>query len=702
MQRNDVGNHTFRFRPFTDIGAWRVSSESLTRTRGASGRSTCYVDNQNEQQTSGISEEPVTQEDATTAAFSPPGWLGWAALVGIALIAISAGIGRLLKIGRYPGGMADTEASYGLLARQSDDFGWQWMVENAGDLAIPLVTAISWVASYTGFDAETPRIAAALFGAGSILATGLWLNRAMGPIWGLAGAAVIAGSFWHILFSRLGIGQIAGAFGVAMLVWLLTEASARQGSRARPWYVLAGIAAGIAFLSAPGLRLIPLIVLGGLVVALIRLRQQSEMSEARNWLFMTAATYLTISPFLIANRGDLQLWTPWTPTPGLPGSDVENLSTLPGALIESVTSLAFGADARPELNLPLDPWFSLLMLPWALIGIPGLISASNRPELRDRFLFGTGLAIAVLIGISAIDAGHPGQLVLISPALAALAAYGFKTALTWARVRTVRYALGLLIIAGIIGDALVSFDTYESWARSPATQAEFQADVTETIQHTAQLDTDEPIFVAYSSHWTRLEYFRTPARRHTFDSSSLLPILADEDGYLVIPRSNASPAPLAELLDQSGSVTNSLGNDSFFAYRLDDRLREELPFSVPTVRYPNGPEFYGSSDLSQQSDSTAYVLLAWKMAPDSSEFTVETRLRPTDPAWSPTVTSDVLPPNPLSSRLYVVLYVEIDIPTTDVDSDLEIRVRRDDGTIIPVADMDEDGFILLNRYIFQE
>jgi hypothetical protein len=659
------------------------------------------VNEQNEQQATVANDSPAAS-DTPVEPVSLPAWLGWTAFIGIFVVSLIAGIGRLLQLNQYPRGMADSEAEYGILARQADDFGWQWAIENAEELAIPLVMVTSWVASFIGYEAETPRTAAALFGAGSILATGLWLNRGMGPIWGLAGAAVLAGSFWHILFSRLGIGQIVGTFAIAMLAWLLTEASTRHGSRATPWYIMAGLVAGIAFLSAPGLRFIPLMVLGGLVVALARLRQQPETSEARNWLFVTASSYLVISPYLIANRDNLQLWTPWTPAPGLPGTDVVDLPALPGALIESVTSLVFGAEARPELNLPLDPWFSLLMLPWALIGIPGLIRASNRPELRDRFLVGTGVSIAALIGISAIDAGHPGQVVLMSPALAALTVYGFKTVLVWAKVRTVRYALGVLIIVGSAGEAIISVDKYQSWAESPATQAEFQADVTETLQTTVGLDTDEPIFFAYSGNGTVLDYFQSMARRHTFNPGPALPFPADESGYLIVPESEMIPAPLAGLLDQSASATNALGDQPFAAYRLDARIREELPLSVPTVRYPNGPEFYGSSDLSQQSDSSAYVLLAWKLAPESPAFTVETRLRPTDPAPSAALTSETLPPNPLSTRLYAVLYVEIDIPSTEVDSDLEIRVRREDGTIIPVAGMDEEGFLLLNRYTFQE
>lgn len=642
-----------------------------------------------------VPDEPVNSSGDN----SIPTWLNWIAFIGIFVVSLGAGIGRMLHIDRFPGGMAEAEAQHGLLARQSNDFGLQWAIENAGGLSTPLVVVISWVGSITGYDAETPRIAAAFFGMGSILFTGLWLNRGMGPIWGLAGSAILAGSFWHILFSRLGIGQIVGAFALATLCWLLSEAAVRAGSRATPWFIFAGFAAGLGFLATPSLRLLPLVILGALIISLVNLRRNPDTSESRNWLMATAATYLTISPFLIANRGDLWLRTPWAGIPGLPRAEVADLGTLPGAVIDSVTSLVVAGDADRGLNLPADPWFSLLMLPWALIGILGVISASNDPRLRERFQVGLAIGIAAIIGISATDAGHPGQIVVISPALAALTVVGFRTALRWARVRTVRFALASLIVIGIAGEAFVSTGNYtDEWAANQATRAAFHTDVTDTLESTSLLETREPVFVALSGHETALDYFYSTARRHTFDGQSSLPFPADEDGFLITAESLAEP--LAVLLDYAGLSTQTLEQAEVPVYRLDDRLREQLPFSVPTIRYPNGPEFYGASILSQRSDDHAAVLMAWKMAPESSSFTIESRLRPVDPlqGQDATTSTTTLPANPLRSRLYQVLLVEIELPQVQGASDLEIRVRREDGTVVPVTDMGSDGYLHLERY----
>jgi hypothetical protein len=645
-------------------------------------------------------EDEVDHHEPTMEA-DVPGWLFWGSLVGIVMLAVGAGIGRLLDLDTLPAGLAEAELEHGLLARQSSDFGLQWAIENAGPLSLPLVVVISWIGAVTGYDVETQRIAAALFGAGSILCTGLWLYRAMGPLWGLAGAAVLAGSFWHILFSRLATGQIAGAFALAALFWTLTEAGRRQGTHAMPWYLLAGLAPGFGFLATPSLRLLPVVLLGILAVSLWRMRQEPEQTEARNWLIASAASYLVVSPYLISHRDALDLWTPWAETPGLPGNDPVTIPTLATALIDTVSALVLPGDAEWGLNLPSDAWFSLLILPWALIGVLGLISASNNPRLRNSFLTGLGIGGAALLGISARDAGHPGQLVVISPALAGLAIFGFRTVLRWAKVRTVRYALTALIVAGIAGQAVISVQQYaDEWSAEPDTSAAFHANVTNALITANTLETDEPVFISLDGHEAALDYFRTTLRRHTFPGGNILQFPADEDGYLLIVDPVA--AELEPLLEQAGSVTQLREASGVPAYRLDARIREEMPLSAPTVTYPRGPVLHGASEPSQTGAGTVRFLVAWKSDAESPSFTVEARLRTAE--QTPRISSELLelPPNPLQTRLFQVLSFEIEIPEFGTPTDVELRLIREDGSISAVAGMDDEGYLVLNRYTFVE
>jgi hypothetical protein len=647
-----------------------------------------------EQHEPGSSPEPTSPSDNTPATDTT--WLTLLGIIGVVLITLVAGIGRFLQLADLPPGLAEAELQHGLLARQADDFGIRWAIENAGSLSIPLMTVIATIGSLTGFDAETPRIAAALFGTASILFTGLWIFRAMGPLWGIAAAAVLAGSFWHILFSRLAFGSIVATCALAAFCWLLTEAGNRRDQAALPWYLFAGLAAGVGFLSTPALRLLPLVLVGVLTVSIYQLWQQPGPSEARNWLISTAAAYLTISPYLIAHRDDLLKWTPWASTPGLPGQDQTSIPTFASALIETATSLVLPGNTTPELNLPGDPWFSLLMLPWAAIGLLGLIRAWNRPDLQQHFAIGIAVLVSVLIGISATDAGHPGQLVILGPALAALTVTGFRTLITWARVTTVRYALISLAVVGIAGQAVISTQGYvDDWATEPGTREHFNTGVIDALHVTSQLDTSEPVFIYATSYETARDYFRIPARIHFQSDPDILTFPAEEDGYLL---ATGDEALLENSLARLSLPTNLRDGIDARLYRLDARIREEMPLSAPTVQFPNGPNFHGNRHLSRTGPNSAEVLIAWKSQPLSDPFTIEARLRSTD--TFPIVTSTIveLPANPLQGPLFQVVRIDLELPERDGAVDLELRLRREDDTILPVAGMDDEGFLLLNRY----
>lgn len=642
----------------------------------------------------------TTEPESEAESVSPPDptWLVWSGLIGIVLIALIAGIGRLLHLTTYPPGLADAEFDHGLLARQASDFGIRSAMENAETLSIPLVAVIAAIGTITGFDAETPRIAAAIFGALSILFTGLWAFRAMGPVWGIAAAAVLGGSFWHILFSRLAIGSIVAACALAAFCWLLTEAAHRRDQAALPWYLFAGIAAGVGFLSAPAFRLLPLVLIGALAVCLYQLRQNTGPSEARNWLISTAAAYLTISPYLISHRDDLHQWTPWATTPGLPGENQTTIPTLATAIIDTATSLVIPGDRYIEMNLPGDAWLSVLMIPWAVIGILGLIRAWNHPDLQQHFSVGIGVLISVLLGVSAVDAGHPGQVLILGPALAVVTVFGIQTVIRWARVTTVRYALISLAIVGILGQAFISVQSYvDEWAPDPDTAPHFNASVIDALLATASLDTNELVIINADGYEMVRDYFRTPGRILFQSHPDALPFPEGEDGYLITANGDI---PLEDRLARLSLPTGLRDDTRIRLYRLDGRIREEMPLSVPTVQYPNGPILHGNSEPSRIGDDSVEVLIAFKSPAQSPQFSVETRLRTSGVSPITTSTTTVLPANPLQGRLFQVLRVRLELPDQDQPLDLEIRLRRDDDTIVPVGGMTDDGFFVLNRYTF--
>jgi hypothetical protein len=623
----------------------------------------------------------------------------WGSLLVIVVIAIFSGIVRLNDLSSAPGGLSAAEAAHGILARQSLEHGLGWLVEGAGNLSSVLAAIIAGIGTNTGFDATTPRIAAALAGAGSVLFTGLWIRRELGGVWGIAGAAILAGSFWHLLFSRLGLGQITGTLALAAALWILAEARHRPLRAAMPWYGGLGVLVGIAFQSTPALRLLPLALVGITLMAIYRIRTKPDTYVAP-WIIAVLTAFLTALPWLIFQPNGVSALTPWTTTPGLPGNDWTNPFTLIGALITTITAVAFPANIETNLNLPPSGFLSIVILPWAAFGLITLFRASDNPSHRDRFIAGGMGLLLILIGVSAVDAGHPGQLTVISPLLAGLTAYGMRGVIGWARVRTVRFGLIFLSISAIIGDAAWSIERYDIWVNEPMTELVFYPGVIHALENADTFRDDGPVLIYADTPEEIERYLVSTARRHLLSSENELIIPTREPAYLLIPGETPRNAGIDEFLDESAMTTIPREGARYVAYRLDDRARSYLPLAIPTISYPGQRQFQGHS-LRTTAENEAIITIAWRIPVDSDPITVDLRLHPVD--GTPSTTAGVeLPANPLNSPVYHIYVVELEIPAHNVDTDLELRVRDTDGQIVPTSGVAEDGYLLLNRYRFSD
>jgi 4-amino-4-deoxy-L-arabinose transferase-like glycosyltransferase len=628
-----------------------------------------------------------------------PTWKSIAGVVAIVLISIGALIGRLWDLARLPGGLADTEAAHGVLARQANDFGHRWLIDGAGELSSVLAAVIALVGAIRGFDPETPRIAAAVLGAASVLLTGLWIRREMGPIWGIAAATVLAGSFWHILFSRLALGPIVGVFALSALLWCLSEASHRSGRPALPWYALTGALTGLAFLSTPALRLLPVALIGIAVMSIYRWRAGDETVQPRNWIVALTAMLPVASLLVLGERQGIRTLTPWEPTPGLPDAERAAPLTITGELIATFRGLVLPGDAERGMNLPPDAYLSIVVIPWAVFGVLGLIAASNDDTLRDRFLAAGAGVIAILIGVSAVDAGHPGQLVILSPLLAGLTVYGFRAVLRWARLRTMRIALAALVATGIAGNAVWSADRYTTWAETLETRTALNAGTVAALQAANRLGDGDPVFVSAAPSGELLSYVISTVERYLVDGSSYVMFPESSGGYAV----GSSDLPwhnhLEDLLAAAPPITLAREELNVSAFRLDDRIRQELPFTVPTVAYADDSVFQGHV-LHVESEDRATLLLAWNLPANHQARFADLRLHPVDRQIEPAEVTATLRANPLDGRVYQVVVVEIAIPALGEATDLEIRLRGPDGNVIPTSNVDPDGYLFLNRYVF--
>jgi hypothetical protein len=159
---------------------------------------------------------------------------------------------------------------------------------------------------------------------------------------------------------------------------------------------------------------------------------------------------------------------------------------------------------------------------------------------------------------------------------------------------------------------------------------------------------------------------------------------------------------LDDLLDHLPELNSARGDFGYRLYRLDARLREQMPLSAPTVLYDDGIVFHGNRLFVGSARDVATVLVAWRTPGGSPAYDVDVRLSPVDVTAEASEVTVELPENPLDSRLFQVLAVPVEIPPAGTDYDLEVRLRDSDGTILATAGLAQDGYLLLNRYRIEE
>ena len=197
------------------------------------------------------------------------------------------------------------------------------MLAHPGSRSALLAGLIALAGRPFGFDIFSARLGAALAGLGTLLFTSLWLRRVFGSIWGVVGAVILAGSFWFVLFSRLALSPIAGAFALSLMLWCATEAVARgYRSNALVWYGGAGLAAGLGFVSDPALRVAPLLLVVALISAATEHGIALRHTEIVGWLLAILACLIVAGPFVHQAIDSPRLLAFWTATPGLDGSTV--------------------------------------------------------------------------------------------------------------------------------------------------------------------------------------------------------------------------------------------------------------------------------------------------------------------------------------------------------------------------------------------
>jgi 4-amino-4-deoxy-L-arabinose transferase-like glycosyltransferase len=607
----------------------------------------------------------------------------------------------LYRLGSLPAGFLDAEAANGLLARAASGHG-SLLFADAGSRSPVLAALIELAGRPFGFDVLTARLGAAIAGMGTALLSALWLRRFFGPGWGVAGGLIVAGSFWLLVFSRVALSPVSGAFAFAALLCLLVEARARGGRNAAlVWYAAAGVAAGLGVMSSPVLRILPLLLLVALGLAAWEQRRNLRQSEVIGLFVTLLAASITIGPFVRHAFDTPSLLGFWTPTADLPGATISSPDQLLRGYGLALARLVWPWPGALGLNLPHEPLLGPFVLPWSLIGL--VVAARN---WRNR-LVQTALVwgLLLLLPAATITTVHPGRLLDLLPLLVALPVAGMRFVADRAGTRVTRIGVITLVILMLAGNAAWSnWRYFHDWVRADATSQAISASVPDSLHAAAQLPGDEPVLYSNSGHDDLVRYLdpRDPAsnkqrRRFDFDGGHFLPIPAAGAGYLVAPQTTpVDPALLAFL---GTKPLPELSGTNYQIYRVDQRARDELPLAIPTTPFSDGTIFLGHQ-LTATADGKLSIVLAWQLPENANAHSLRLRLRPVAGS-GPTQTVDAsLPGNLLAQPYDLLRLVHLNAPANGVSADLSVQLLDAQGHPLTTSGLDPDGYLFLNRYTF--
>lgn len=384
---------------------------------------------------------------------------------------------RTFRLDELPRGMTADEAVFGLAA-VSITRGEEYPIFLRGmGSTLPLHSyLIALLFRLFGSTILTARAAAALVGIATLPLLYLLARKlfpSTGRTWSsslTAGVATcfLATSYWHIVYSRLGIEPIlVPFFGTATLycLWRAWEL------RSRRLFILTGLLMGLSLYTYPAAYVFPLLVLVLLVYCLWRHRRLLH-EHLVNLLLVFAVCSAVVAPlglFALTHLDDFMSRAAWV--------SAFNPEVAHGSpVIEFVKSSAKTAamfsvrgDSSPVHNPARRPVLDPLTSIWFVVG---LIASIRSYRERTHFLLLTWLVIGCLPAVvTVLGVPHYSRAIAALPATCLLPALGIRSALEWfdARVshRRLSVTVAILILsisllltaATAYGDYFIAWDT---------------------------------------------------------------------------------------------------------------------------------------------------------------------------------------------------------------------------------------------------
>jgi 4-amino-4-deoxy-L-arabinose transferase-like glycosyltransferase len=419
----------------------------------------------------------------------------------LAAILFLAAFLRLFELTTIPPPLHFDEAMNGNDAMENIELGriLPFYPQNGGreGLYINIETALIY---FFGPVAWMLRVPAAIFGI--LTAWGIYLLAAelfSVPV-GLLAAFFTAASFWHVLFSRLGLRAIGAPLFAVWTLYFLFEAirRTRDGRSYVTQAIAGGFLCGLGFYTYIAYRVTPALLLMALIYGYIEARRAKRMPALiRLTGIFTGVALVTVAPLafyfmqhpdaLLHRSAEISIFN--TPNPS--GELVSNIwKTAQMIFTRGDFDWRYNIAFRPVVFWPVaillvlgsvfsfraltrrDTWFpSGLMLGWLVLGaVPAALSSENMP--------------------SAIRS------IMMIPAVFTLAAFGAWRVYLWLSSRAPAQALAAVAAVLILG---VSYETYHAyfyvWATDPNVPTTFDEASIEIVNRINALPLTAPKYV---------------------------------------------------------------------------------------------------------------------------------------------------------------------------------------------------------------
>jgi 4-amino-4-deoxy-L-arabinose transferase-like glycosyltransferase len=436
-----------------------------------------------------------------TPAPSPKRLSVWRPQFALAAILLLAAFLRLFDLTTIPPPLHFDESMNGNDAMENIELGriLPFYPQNGGreGLYINIETALIY---FFGPQAWMLRVPAAIFGI--LTVWGIYLLGAElfdAPV-GLLAAFFTAASFWHVLFSRLGLRAIGAPLFAVWALYFLIDAigRARNGRTYFAQAIAGGFLCGLGFYTYIAYRVIPALILLALIYGYIEARRAKWMPAlVRLTGAFTSAAVVTVAPLafyfvqhpdaLLHRSAEISIFN--APNPG---------SELLANIWKTMQMISTRGDFDWRYNIAFRP---VVFWPVAILFALGVLLSLRALTQYERW-FPPALALAWLV-LGAVPAvlsneNMPSAIrsIMMIPAVFMLAAMGAWRLYLWLSPRAPAQALAAISAILILG---VSYETYHAyfdvWAKDPNVPITFDAASVEIVNRIDALPLTAPKYV---------------------------------------------------------------------------------------------------------------------------------------------------------------------------------------------------------------